>query len=127
MVSQKQIEGRWDEISGKIRERWGQVTHDEVDRLKGNVDQLVGLIEQKTGETREAVESYLTELVDRGSAAWIQASESARDYGRRASRSAQDAYEHAESLMHRRPTESIATIFACGVLTGVVAGFLLNR
>lgn len=113
MVNQQQIEGRWDEIRGKIRERWGQFKGDELDQFKGNVDELIGTIERKTGETREAVEAYLSDLADRSGEAWEQASESA-----------QRAYERAEHMVRARPAESLATLFTCGVLAGVIIGFL---
>jgi uncharacterized protein YjbJ (UPF0337 family) len=59
------LEGRWDEAKGRVREAWGSLTDDDVDRCEGRWDQLVGTIKQKTGETSEAVEEKLHDLVDK--------------------------------------------------------------
>lgn len=52
-------EGAWQRAQGKIREEWGEVTDDELEEVRGNWDQLVGLGKQKTGETADAVETKL--------------------------------------------------------------------
>jgi len=51
-VNQQTLEGNWNEIKGKLHERWGQLTQDDLQRARGDVDQLVGLIQRKTGEAR---------------------------------------------------------------------------
>jgi uncharacterized protein YjbJ (UPF0337 family) len=43
-------------MKGKIRETWGDLTDDDVDRIAGKRDQLIGKIQEKYGKTREAVE-----------------------------------------------------------------------
>ncbi|MCA1734821.1 MAG: CsbD family protein [Actinobacteria bacterium] len=52
-------EGRWQQVRGKIRETWGDVTDDDLDQNKGNWDQLVGKIKERTGEAGDAVEKKL--------------------------------------------------------------------
>ncbi|MBT8401105.1 MAG: CsbD family protein [Rhodothermia bacterium] len=59
---QQQIEGNWKQFSGRVREAWGVLTDDDVDRAEGRVDQLVGTIEEKTGEARAAIARKLNEL-----------------------------------------------------------------
>ena len=51
-----QVEGRWKEFKGKAIETWGDLTNDEVDRINGKREQIVGLVQQKYGRTREAAE-----------------------------------------------------------------------
>jgi len=43
------LEGKWKEMCDQIRDWWGKLTHDEVERAGGNADQIVGLIQQKYG------------------------------------------------------------------------------
>lgn len=57
-VAQK-WEGRWDQLKGRVREGWGNLTDDDVDRAHGSFDVLVGIIKEKTGETREEIEKRL--------------------------------------------------------------------
>ena len=61
------IEGSWMKIKGKVRERWGKLTDDDVDVIAGKRDQLVGTLQQKYGNTKEAVEQEIdawTKAVD---------------------------------------------------------------
>jgi uncharacterized protein YjbJ (UPF0337 family) len=58
------FEGRWQEIRGRVKEAWGALTDDELDRTEGKWDQVVGTIKRKTGEASEAVEARLKSLLD---------------------------------------------------------------
>ena len=51
-----QIEGNWKEFKGKAKEKWGEITDDELDQAEGKRDQLVGLVQQKYGKAREEAE-----------------------------------------------------------------------
>ncbi len=53
-----QDEGTWDRIKGKAREKWGELTDDEMDEARGNWEQFKGRIKQKTGETADNVEAF---------------------------------------------------------------------
>jgi len=46
------FEGNWKEKRGQIKEWWGKLTDDDLDKVEGNAEQLVGLIQQKYGYTR---------------------------------------------------------------------------
>ena len=50
-----QVEGTWDQVKGKIREEWGDLTDDEVEQARGNFEQFVGTVKEKTGETADAI------------------------------------------------------------------------
>jgi len=52
-------EGRWDQLKGKVRETWGDITDDDIDVAEGNYEQLVGNIKEKTGESQEEIERKL--------------------------------------------------------------------
>jgi uncharacterized protein YjbJ (UPF0337 family) len=54
-------EGRWDQLKGKARQFWGKLTDDDFTRSKGDFQELVGIIKEKTGETREEIERRLGE------------------------------------------------------------------
>ena len=63
-MNQQTLSGQWRQVRGKLQEKWGELTDDELDHVEGNVDQLIGLIQQKTGETREKIEHYLDQLCE---------------------------------------------------------------
>ncbi|MGQ0767033.1 MAG: CsbD family protein [Gemmatimonadota bacterium] len=50
------ISGNWKELKGRVREKWGQLTDDDLDRVNGKREQLVGVIQQKYGHAKDAVE-----------------------------------------------------------------------
>jgi uncharacterized protein YjbJ (UPF0337 family) len=50
------FEGKWKEMRGQVRETWGKLTDDDLDKAGGKADQLIGLLQQKYGYTREQAE-----------------------------------------------------------------------
>lgn len=50
------LAGKWKEMKGRVKEQWGKITDDELDRAEGKADQLVGLLQQRYGYTREKAE-----------------------------------------------------------------------
>jgi len=59
-----QFEGRWDQMKGRVRESWGVLTDDDLERTQGKWDQVVGLIKEKTGDNAEAIEHRLREMTE---------------------------------------------------------------
>lgn len=49
-------EGKWKQIKGEFKEKFGSITNDKSTEAEGSFDKLVGEIQEKYGETREAVE-----------------------------------------------------------------------
>lgn len=54
-----QVKGFWDQVIGKAKERWGNLTEDELMKAKGNVQQFLGYIERQTGESPESIREKL--------------------------------------------------------------------
>jgi uncharacterized protein YjbJ (UPF0337 family) len=50
------FEGKWKEMRGQVKEWWGKLTDDELEQAGGNADQIIGLIQQKYGYTRQHAE-----------------------------------------------------------------------
>ena len=135
MATQEQIKGNWNQFKGKVRERWGQLTDDELQEVEGNFDQLVGLVQQKTGEGRQKIERALQELSEQAGGAFAHAAETARQYVDQASESfrgaaeqvrerTMESYDQAQDMIRRRPAESIAVAFGTGLLLGIVVGLM---
>jgi uncharacterized protein YjbJ (UPF0337 family) len=60
-MNKLQIKGNWNIAKGKLKQRWGDLTDDDLDYAEGKEEELVGRIQKRTGETREAVEKALAE------------------------------------------------------------------
>lgn len=59
---EQQTEGLWNQISGRVKEAWGALSDDDLSRFEGRKDQLVGHIQEKTGESRSEIRKKLDEL-----------------------------------------------------------------
>jgi uncharacterized protein YjbJ (UPF0337 family) len=57
--SGKKWEGRWDQLKGKAKQQWGQLTDDDVDVAEGQYDEFVGRIKERTGEAEERIRERL--------------------------------------------------------------------
>jgi uncharacterized protein YjbJ (UPF0337 family) len=60
------VEGNWKQFKGMIREKWGQLTDDELDQMEGNREQFEGKIQEKYGigkdQARQNVDDWLRNL-----------------------------------------------------------------
>lgn len=46
-------EGKWLQWKGKIKQKWGKLTDDDLVRVEGNHDELVGALQERYGRTKE--------------------------------------------------------------------------
>lgn len=54
-----QIEGKWKQLKGRAREKWGKLTDDELTVINGKREKLAGLLQQKYGIAKEEVENEI--------------------------------------------------------------------
>ncbi len=120
------IQGEWKHLCALAKQRWSQLTEDDFAVLEGKFEQLVGRIEQKTGEGRESIERFFTEAASRGSAAVAHASEAAGRYVHQAGDQIRQRYDNAEGLVRSHPAETVIAAFGIGLVAGLVAGLALR-
>lgn len=58
------IKGDWNIAKGKLKQRWASLTDNDLTFTEGQEDELIGRIQKRTGETREAVERAVSESCD---------------------------------------------------------------
>lgn len=56
-----EIKGDWNIIKGNLKQKWATLTDDDLQFIDGKQDELLGRIQKRTGETREAVEDAIKE------------------------------------------------------------------
>jgi uncharacterized protein YjbJ (UPF0337 family) len=49
------IKGNWNEVKGKLKQKYGQLTDDDLSYAEGKEDELVGKLQKKLGKTRQEV------------------------------------------------------------------------
>lgn len=52
-MNMDQVKGQWMQIKGAAKTQWGKLTDDELTQIEGNVDRLVGLVQERYGYARE--------------------------------------------------------------------------
>ncbi|UOO91016.1 CsbD family protein [Vitreoscilla massiliensis] len=53
------IEGKWDQLVGKAKAKWGDLTDDDLTQAKGNAQVLAGKIQERYGKTKEEAEKEI--------------------------------------------------------------------
>lgn len=48
-----QIKGKWKQLKGSVRERWGELTDDDLDMIAGNRERFIGLLQERYGIEKE--------------------------------------------------------------------------
>ncbi len=56
-----EIKGDWNITKGKLKQKWASLTDDDLQYAEGKLEELIGRIQKRTGETRELVEKAVKE------------------------------------------------------------------
>lgn len=63
-MNSDQMKGKWKQLKGSVKERWGKLTDDDLEVIDGQQEQLVGIIQERYGIAREAAEKQVEEWND---------------------------------------------------------------
>ena len=63
-MNKLEIKGDWNIIKGKLKQQWADLTDDDLQHADGQMDELVGRIQRRTGQSREAVEDAIEKAQD---------------------------------------------------------------
>ncbi len=64
-INESTIKGKWKEIKGEIRKKWGQLTDNDLEKTKGDLTAIGGMIQQKYGHAKDEIKTKLEDLVNR--------------------------------------------------------------
>jgi len=56
-----EIKGDWNITKGKLKQKWAKLTDDDLQYVEGKQDEMLGRIQKRTGESREAIEKAIKE------------------------------------------------------------------
>lgn len=62
-MSNTVLKGKWHELKGSAKAKWGELTNDEIDQVDGNAERLIGLVQQKYGKARDAAEKEVNDWI----------------------------------------------------------------
>ena len=60
-MTKLEIKGDWNILKGKLKQKWASLTDDDLQYAEGQQEELLGRIQKRTGETREAIEKVFKE------------------------------------------------------------------
>ncbi len=149
MITKEHAQGNWKTIVGAVKEKFSQITGDELTGVEGNLDKLIGLVQRKSGQSREWVEAFLTDASGTAKDVAQKAGNTASQYVSQAAEVVRDNYENISEAAQRgydqlsdaasrgydntvktvanRPIESVAIALGCGVLVGLMVGLSLCK
>ncbi|HET7065608.1 MAG TPA: CsbD family protein [Rudaea sp.] len=61
-MNQDIIKGKWSQIRGKLKEKWSKLTDDDLGRLEGHRDYLVGKVQERYGIARDQADEQVNEF-----------------------------------------------------------------
>lgn len=147
MPNEQVIQGHWSELRGRMKQRWGSLTDDDLAVAEGNIDTLVGMIQKRTGQSREVIEGALDKMAAeyeshaakarrKASSAADQTREYADGVAQQAKRQVDDLHrnydemsdkaryqwQQAENCVRKNPIESVCVSFGAGLVAGLLVG-----
>ncbi|HEY7921818.1 MAG TPA: CsbD family protein [Vicinamibacteria bacterium] len=57
------LKGQWSQLKGRVRQEWGRFTNDDVARIEGDREILLGRLQELYGRTREEAEEELEQFL----------------------------------------------------------------
>ncbi len=66
-INEDILKGKWKEIKGKVKKQWGKFTDDEITKMQGSYEELLGNIQKKYGYQKERAKKELDLFLDENS------------------------------------------------------------
>jgi uncharacterized protein YjbJ (UPF0337 family) len=64
MLNEDIFAGKWNQLKGKVKQQWGNLTDDDLDRISGKRDEIVGLVQERYGWDRARAESEFDRFLE---------------------------------------------------------------
>ena len=58
-MNMEQMEGKWEQLKGMVREKWGKLTDDDIATVQGKAEQLQGKLRERYGYSKEEAEKEI--------------------------------------------------------------------
>ncbi|MES2731170.1 MAG: CsbD family protein [Bacteroidota bacterium] len=61
-MTELNLKGQWNELKGKLKQKYGELTDDDLTFSEGKEDELLGRLQQKLGKTKEEIRQTIADL-----------------------------------------------------------------
>lgn len=58
------MKGKWNQIKGKVKAKWGKLTDDDLKQVEGNQEKLIGKIQERYGKNKEEAKEEFNKWID---------------------------------------------------------------
>ena len=62
MPNSKEMEGNWEQLKGKLKQKYAELTDDDLMFAEGKEDEMYGRLQQKLGKTKEEIQTLISGL-----------------------------------------------------------------
>ena len=59
------LKGKWHQLKGEVKSRWGKLTDDDLDRVEGDSEKLIGKVQERYGYARDRAEQEVNSWFNR--------------------------------------------------------------
>ncbi len=59
------LKGKWKELTGGLKQKWGKLTDDDITNIEGQEEKLLGILQKRYGYTRDQAEREYDEFMSR--------------------------------------------------------------
>jgi uncharacterized protein YjbJ (UPF0337 family) len=59
------LKGKWHQLKGEVKSRWGKLTDDDLDRTEGDAEKLIGRVQERYGYQRDEAKREIDEFLRR--------------------------------------------------------------
>ena len=59
------LRGKWNQLKGEVKSQWGKLTDDDLDRVEGDTDKLIGRVQERYGYAREQAQREVDDFLRR--------------------------------------------------------------
>jgi len=132
------MEANWNDIKANLKSKWQQLSDRDLQSFKGSADELVHMIQRRTGQAKNVIENQLEEMIAQGrdiqnqvgqffSGAASQVGEVYNEGYDVAAQKLAEGYKQASKYAKENPGAAIAILFGSGLLAGLGAAMLMRR
>jgi uncharacterized protein YjbJ (UPF0337 family) len=61
-ASEDKFKGNWNVVKGKLKQKYGELTDDDLTYAEGQEDELYGRIQKKTGESKDQIKKFINDI-----------------------------------------------------------------
>jgi uncharacterized protein YjbJ (UPF0337 family) len=93
------LQGNWNEAKGKVKSQWGRLTDDDLTRVEGQKDRLIGVIQQKYGIGRDKAEEQLESFMSASDSWLAKAKEGVQDVVEKGLEKGKEVVQHGKEIV----------------------------